>query len=139
MYANTIFSAASLLALSTALPTINQILSLRAGGEVVSGGAATPSVNDQDGSAAVVDAYTLYSGDGSAGAGWPGKDRWVSFDAMFAANVPLMKQSCGWNNWGADNSDQEIADIRSAIETVAAETQVDHRFILAVVVQESKG
>ena len=50
-----------------------------------------------------------------------------------------MLQSCGWNNWGADDSSDEVADIRTAIESVAAATYVDHRFILAIMMQESEG
>ena len=50
-----------------------------------------------------------------------------------------MQQSCGWNGWGDDNSADEIAAINTAIEQVAAATAVDHRFILAIMMQESKG
>jgi hypothetical protein len=39
----------------------------------------------------------------------------------------------------ADDSSDEIDDIKTAIEAVAAETFVDHRFILAVIMQESTG
>ncbi|TQS32316.1 hypothetical protein Golomagni_07371, partial [Golovinomyces magnicellulatus] len=85
------------------------------------------------------DSYTGYTGDGSVGAGWPGTDAWGSYDQLWSANVPLMQKSCGWNNWGADNSDSEIADIGSAIQQVSGETGVDARFILAIVMQESKG
>ena len=49
-----------------------------------------------------------------------------------------MKSSC--SQFGqSDDSDAEVATIRDSIETVAGETLVDHRFILAVVVQESGG
>lgn len=40
---------------------------------------------------------------------------------------------------GSDNSDEEIKEIWNAIQTVAQETGVDHRFILAVMMQESAG
>ena len=39
----------------------------------------------------------------------------------------------------ANDSDDEINDIYNAIESVAATTEVDHRFILAVILQESGG
>lgn len=87
----------------------------------------------------LADQYTMYWGDGSVGAGWPGADRWYSYNDLWNANAPLMRQSCGWNGWGADNSEQEIADINSAIQQVSGQTGVDARFILAVVMQESKG
>ncbi|KAH9906341.1 hypothetical protein F4778DRAFT_643764 [Xylariomycetidae sp. FL2044] len=85
------------------------------------------------------DVYKFYQGDGSTGAGWPSKDAWGSFDQLWAANEPLMQQSCGWNGWGADNSAQEISDIKTAIQSVASSTGLDSRFILAVMMQESKG
>ena len=103
---------------------------------------AAPAVNE---TAAIVleaelaDAYTYYRGDGSPGAGWPSQDGWYSYDALWGANVPLMRQSCGWNGWGADNSEQEINDINSAIHQLSGETGIDARFILAIVMQESKG
>lgn len=102
----------------------------------------TPAVNE---TAAIVleaelaDSYIFYRGDGSTNAGWPGMGNWYSYDALWNANVPLMRQSCGWNGWGADNSQQEINDINSAIQSLAWETGVDNRFILAIVMQESKG
>lgn len=50
-----------------------------------------------------------------------------------------MPSVCGWNNWGAEDSSGEIQAIYNAIQSVAATTKVDHRFILAVMMQESKG
>lgn len=38
-----------------------------------------------------------------------------------------------------DDSTDEIDDIQTAIEAIAAETYVDHRFILAIIMQESTG
>ena len=49
-----------------------------------------------------------------------------------------MKISCA--NWGVPyDSDQEIDDIKKAINQVAGFTKVDARFILAIVMQESTG
>lgn len=45
----------------------------------------------------------------------------------------------GTTSWGADNSATEIANIKSSINQVSGETGVDNRFILAIVMQESKG
>lgn len=51
-----------------------------------------------------------------------------------------MTQSCEWNGWpGGNDSEEEIQNIYDAIQQVAAETNVDHRFILATVIQESGG
>lgn len=85
------------------------------------------------------DAYVGYTGDGSVGAGWPSSDSWGSYDQLWDSNVPLMEKSCGWNSWGVDNSADEISAINSAIQQVSGETGVDARFILAIVMQESKG
>jgi hypothetical protein len=130
----------ALAVLATAAPS-NPVLQMmkRQSGEVVTGGAATTSVNDQDGSAAPVDQYIYYTGDGSDGAGWPDRSKWSSYEDLWNANVPLMQQSCGWNGWGANDSADEISAINTAIEAVAAATSLDHRFILAVMIQESAG
>lgn len=49
-----------------------------------------------------------------------------------------MKASCA--NWGVPNdSDEEIADLKSAIQTVGSASGIDPRFILAIVMQESTG
>ena len=85
------------------------------------------------------DSYKVYSGDGSCASGWPARNTWGSYEELWNANVPLMKQSCGWNGWGADNSDQEISDINTAIKSVAKSEHVDARIILALMMQESKG
>ncbi|KAK2595473.1 hypothetical protein QQS21_006813 [Conoideocrella luteorostrata] len=89
--------------------------------------------------AAIADRYTFYQGDGSTSAGWPSQDRWGSWADLWSANVPLMQQSCGWNGWGANDSGDEISAINSAIQQLASQTGVDNRYILAVMMQESKG
>ena len=84
------------------------------------------------------DVYKMYSGSGAPSDGWPSKDQWASFDDAWSANEATIKISCG--QFGQeDPSDQEVADTKSAIESVASETGVDSRFILAVMMQESKG
>jgi hypothetical protein len=55
------------------------------------------------------------------------------------ANLNNMKNSCQWNGWAENNSDQELADLQSAIRQVSSETGVDARYILAIIIQESKG
>lgn len=88
---------------------------------------------------AIADQYRGFWGDGSIEAGWPSQDAWGSWDELWSVNSALMKQTCGWNNYGVENSDEEIANINNAISQVSGETGVDKRFILAVVMQESKG
>jgi hypothetical protein len=82
---------------------------------------------------------TSFGGTGAISDGWPALNDWVSsFDDMFEANIPILKSSCAqWNV--PDNSDDEISDIRSSIKSVGSEANVDPRFILAVVIQESNG
>ncbi|KAI4724631.1 hypothetical protein E4T49_07646 [Aureobasidium sp. EXF-10728] len=84
-------------------------------------------------------AYKMYTGNGTVAAGWPSVSQWMTFDAMFTANIPIMQQSCANNGWGANNSPDEIADIKASIQKVSASSGVDPRFILAIVMQESNG
>ncbi|GKZ87356.1 hypothetical protein AnigIFM59636_003775 [Aspergillus niger] len=101
---------------------------------------AVSSVNDSVGKSSGSNSYKKYTGDGSTADGWPAKSDWLSFDAMWEANKDsIIAKSCSNNGWGQDNSATETANIKSAIEKVAKESKVDHRFILAVVLQESKG
>lgn len=79
-----------------------------------------------------------YKGDGSESSGWPSQSDWLSFDDLFEINKPIMKESCA--NFGqADNSDEEIDNIKSSIEDVSSETGVDKAFVLAMMMQESNG
>ncbi|OKL55489.1 hypothetical protein UA08_09182 [Talaromyces atroroseus] len=91
------------------------------------------------GSAAFSDSYTYYTGDGSIAAGWPTIASWGTWAELWEANSAIMGETCGWNGWGADDSTTEIADIKTAIESVASASGVDERFILAIVMQESEG
>jgi hypothetical protein len=52
------------------------------GGWVQIAADAVWNINDEDGIGAGSDQYTMYWGDGSAGAGWPTRDQWVSFTEM---------------------------------------------------------
>ncbi|KAL1984649.1 hypothetical protein VTN96DRAFT_8775 [Rasamsonia emersonii] len=111
----------------------------RATGETVTNpNLAVYTVNDYDGIGAGTDSYTFYSGDGSTADGWPDQSQWVSFIDMFNNNKNAMFSGC--DQYGvADDSGPEVGSIWNAIEQVAAETYVDHRFILAVIMQESTG
>jgi hypothetical protein len=82
--------------------------------------------------------YHKYSGDGSVVAGWPTMDEWVDFESMWKANMPNMEASC--SQWGvADNTPEEIADLKDAIQVTAAKTGMDERFLFAIIMQESTG
>ena len=50
------------------------------GGKVTNDGLAVPAVNNHDG--ILIDYYTPYNGNGSTDAGWPAKDKWISFMDM---------------------------------------------------------
>ncbi|KAL1961818.1 hypothetical protein VTN77DRAFT_1030 [Rasamsonia byssochlamydoides] len=116
----------------------------RATGEVVTGPQAVSNINNTDGIGRGQDVYKLYLGDGSTADGWPAMSDWVSFDYMFNASKAVMFSSCAAftdheGNPVANNSGEEIGDIYNAIQQVANETKVDHRFILAIMLQESGG
>ncbi|KAL8719374.1 MAG: hypothetical protein Q9225_003604 [Loekoesia sp. 1 TL-2023] len=71
--------------------------------------------------------YVAYSGPAS---NFPNPSEWASYDALWKQNSALMKYN---------DSDQEIGFIHEAIETVSAESGVDVRCILCIIVQESGG
>ena len=139
MYSS-LLTAAGLMAYVSAIPISQPQVShvskplRRETGEVVTGSAAVLTLNDNDGTQGS-DTYTLYTGDGSS---WPPTSSWQSFSTMFDANTAIMSQSC--TQWSQDNdSSQETDDIRQAIEDAASATHLDHRFILAIMMQESNG
>lgn len=100
-----------------------------------SGGSATASAG---GAGSTV--YTFYQGDGSTGAGWPDQSAWVGdFETMFNTNKNEMSQSCTNLQAGGNDSGDEITAIHDAIQSISGSSGVDPRFILAVVMQESKG
>lgn len=83
--------------------------------------------------------YTFYQGDGSAAKGWPDQSKWVKdFDTMWSLNAAIIAQGC-WGAGEAQNSAAETADLKSAISSVAKDSGVDARYILATVMQESNG
>lgn len=50
-----------------------------------------------------------------------------------------MRKSCSNLGYGADNSEQELADIKASIEELSKQCNVDARFALAIMEQESGG
>ena len=82
------------------------------------------------------DVYMMYTGNGQQN--WPDQSSWLDFPTIFAQNLAIIKDSCV--QWNVPlNSDQEIEDMRVGVQKVAAETGLDDRFILAVLLQESNG
>lgn len=89
-----------------------------------------------DGIGAGADEYNCYSG------GWqnyPDKSKWVSFDDMFNANKPAMAQGCSDLGLSPDDTGNQIGWIYNALQSVSEASLVDHRFLLATVMQESIG
>ncbi|OAQ64366.1 glycoside hydrolase [Pochonia chlamydosporia 170] len=119
---------------------VSRALKRETGERVNNGNLANYDINNiNDGVGNGQDSYTMYWGDGSTGAGWPAKSRWVSFENMFNNYKNTMFNSCGWNGWGANDSGPEVGAIWDGIQKAASATGVDHRFILAVIMQESNG
>ncbi|THV49749.1 hypothetical protein BGAL_0181g00220 [Botrytis galanthina] len=81
-------------------------------------------------------AYKMFTGDGS---NWPAISAWTTFETMWVKSQSVMTISCKQFGGAANNSPAEIANIKSAITSVAASSGVDARFILAIVMQESGG
>lgn len=126
-----------LLGSAMALPPPSLVFYKRTTNVVANSPAAVYSINNNDGIGAGSNNYVYYSGDGSTGAGWPAMSDWVSFDDMFNNNKYNMQNGC--EDGIPQNSDQEIGDIYNAIQQIAAQSKVDHRYILAEILQESTG
>jgi len=82
--------------------------------------------------------YKFFTGNGEPSAGWPDITSWLSFDVLFESNAQTLAQSCAQSNT-ANNSPQEITEIKAAIQPIAKSTSIDERFILAIMLQESAG
>ncbi|QUC21018.1 uncharacterized protein UV8b_05259 [Ustilaginoidea virens] len=80
-----------------------------------------------------------FLGTGAPSQGWPEQSQWVDFESMWSANLAnVISKAC--SSFGQpNNSDQESADLKKAILSVAKSSNIDARFILAVVTQESGG
>ncbi|OAG41048.1 hypothetical protein AYO21_04661 [Fonsecaea monophora] len=130
----TLLSAADFLELVSPTPHFH-----RASNQVYALGPANRPADVHDGAGS--DTYRTYSGDGSTSSGWPEMAQWVSFEDMVVANENIMRVSfvnLGPDN-GPDNSNEEISQIWNAVQSVLSQTNVDHRFILAILLQESNG
>ncbi|CAN9086399.1 unnamed protein product [Alternaria alternata] len=83
--------------------------------------------------------YITFGGDGSMSAGWPKQTEWMSFDDAWNANQDFIKGSCKHNGWGDNNNDAETKAIKESIESESEVSGVPKEFILAIMMQESKG
>lgn len=102
-----------------------------------SGGGTRNNVNDtDDGIGAGTDAYVYYQGNAS---NFPPKEQWISFKDMWDNNYDTFQHSCGWLKRGNDNTPEMIRDIYNAIQDRANASLVDHRIILATIIQETNG
>lgn len=91
------------------------------------------NIFDGNGNGAGSDSYTCYYG------GWenyPPSSSWVEFDAMFNANKPAMFTGCGALGLSPEDTDEQVGQIWNAIQQIAEASLVDHRFILATIMQE---
>ncbi|KAH8690724.1 hypothetical protein BGW36DRAFT_401098 [Talaromyces proteolyticus] len=106
------------------------------------------------------DNSNIYDGTGNAGkdnyncyyGGWknfPAKSEWIEFDAMWNYSKSAMSTSCsdlgvgscsnGAGAFGSGDSSEQIGLIWNGIQQIAEASLVDHRFILATILQESSG
>ncbi|KID94322.1 Lysozyme-like domain protein, partial [Metarhizium majus ARSEF 297] len=102
-----------------------------------SGAAPAPSSGAGPAPGAAVP-YKLYLGNGSPADGWPTESKWPTFEALWTINLPFIKTGCDWQKF-QPNSEEETAELKSAIQSVGQSGGVDPRFILAIVMQESNG
>ncbi|EED17337.1 hypothetical protein TSTA_111730 [Talaromyces stipitatus ATCC 10500] len=131
----------------------HELVSNPSGQKVTSSEAFTSGAGNRDNS-------NIYDGTGNAGTdqyncyygGWenfPPKSEWIEFDAMWNYSKSAMSTSCsdlgigscsnGAGAFGSGDSGQQIGMIWNAIQQVAESSLVDHRFILATILQESSG
>lgn len=96
------------------------------------------SSGGSSGGAGLGNLYKMYTGNGDVSSGWPAESAWASYDDAFSSNTGDISISCA--QFGVDNnSDEETANLKSAISSVADESGIPASYILAIVMQESKG
>ncbi|KAF2658533.1 hypothetical protein K491DRAFT_592960 [Lophiostoma macrostomum CBS 122681] len=77
------------------------------------------------------DPASFYQCSGPSVGSYPTRDQWLSFSDLWEINAPVITTS----NSGDTYNDK----IKTAIESVAGDTKVDARLILAIIMQESTG
>lgn len=98
------------------------------------GASRQPVSNVADGIGAGQDTYTYYSGPSE---NFPPSTSWISFENLWAGNYHILKTGCSLVYGKKDNSDKNLQEIYDAIQNRANASLVDHRLILAVILQES--
>ncbi|KAF2773388.1 hypothetical protein EJ03DRAFT_265228 [Teratosphaeria nubilosa] len=101
------------------------------------GGASRKDVrNVNDGIGSGKDTYKYYSGTWER---FPKATDWISFQDMWEGNLNTIKTSCRLDFKVKNNSPSDVDHIYDAIQNRAKASLVDHRFILAIILQESAG
>ncbi|KAF3039805.1 hypothetical protein E8E11_001026 [Didymella keratinophila] len=85
------------------------------------------------------DTYIMFGGDGSTSVGWPSRSQWLSWDKAWKANLDTIQNSCQVEGWGNNNSDAETQAIKDSIIAESKSSGIPKEFILAIMMQESKG
>lgn len=108
---------------------VGQVIHLptKTGGGPPTGGNGGNSIPGSTGGTNGGGGYVSYGGPAS---NFPNPNQWQKYSLLWETNSRLMK---------FHDSDSEIAQIKSAIERVAREANVDVRVILCIIVQESGG
>lgn len=118
------------------IPSNAQVNSTEAFKSSAAGATHADPSNVKDGIGAGKDEYTYYSGPSY---NFPNSTSWVSFEDMWSANLPTLQTSCKNLGYKTNNNDQQIQQIYDAIQNRSAVSLVDHRFIFAIILQESHG
>ncbi|VUC21566.1 unnamed protein product [Clonostachys rosea] len=82
--------------------------------------------------------YKNYKGDGTVAQGWPDIAEWADFETLWTRNIALNEGACNGLSI-APNSETENETLKSSIKSAAAQANLDERFVLATVFQESAG
>ncbi|KAF3037645.1 hypothetical protein E8E12_005551 [Didymella heteroderae] len=85
------------------------------------------------------DTYIMFGGDGSTATGWPSRSQWLSWDKAWKANLETIQHSCQAGGWGENNSYAETQAIKDSIIDESKTSGIPMEFILAIMMQESKG
>jgi hypothetical protein len=77
---------------------------------------------------------------------FPDKSKWVEFDAMWNFSKPALTSSCsdlgvgscsdGAGAFGKGDNGEQMGQIYNSIQQIAEASLVDHRYILATILQE---
>jgi LysM repeat protein len=103
--------------INASLLQIGQVINLPSGSTPAPGNTPAPDTGG----------YIAYSGPAS---NYPDPSQWASYASLWSKNASLMSYN---------DSPSEIAFIGSSITTVAAESGIDARVILCIIMQESGG